>query len=424
LESKVLKNVESLSDEMVALCQELVRISTVNPYSGDETANSEREGQLRLEPVLREMGAKTRLFDCPADIYKRMGVLGPKGREFADRPNVVAEFEFGTGGKRIVVNGHMDTVGAAGMSFDPFGAEVKDGRILGRGTSDCKGGLTCGLMAIKALLPFASQLNGSIVYESVVDEECSGSGAGTLACCEAGYRGDAAWVVDGNDLLVTYACNGCLTADVAVQGRAAHAASKEGVSAIDKALIVKAAIDGFKQQRESVYPDAKVNLGLMRAGVHPAVVPGEALLSLNIVYEICEAVEAERKGKGWHGVEVREAFEEAIRRHESADEWLAEHSSTVEWVKDLIPFETPTDDPFVQEVMAVGEAALGRPSKLHRIAAWADGAYLSQFGKMPTVLYGPGIGAVCHSPDEYVEISNLVDAAKALALHLWRTLRA
>lgn len=422
-EREVLAEVERQSEELVEVCRTLVRINTVNPYSGDANAGLERDGQVVLEPMLREMGATTRLFEPPEGIYEKMDVLGPKERVFKDRPNLIGEFKFGEGGRRIVINGHMDTVAASGMTFDPFCAKVEDGRILGRGTSDCKGGLSVGLMAIKALLPFQADLTGSIVYESVVDEECNGSGAGTLACCYEGYRGDAAIVVDGNDLHTTIGCGGCLTADVTVMGREAHAASGEGVNAIDKALIAKRAVDRFKEKREAQYPEARVNLGIFHAGVHPAVVPGKARLSLNIVYELEEAMKAQAEGEGWGGVQIRRAFEEAIRSAEASDPWLREHLSDITWVKDLIPFETPRDAEIVQTLKGTFEATLGRKPEVNTIAAWADAAYIPRFANTPTVLFGPGLGNKCHTPDEYVEIQDLVDATKVLALYLYRQLK-
>ena len=218
MEKKIMAEVDRLSDEMVEICRNLVQVNTVNPYSGDPNPG------------------KTRMIDTPADIYERMGVIGPKGREFAGRPNLVGEFTFGSGGKRIIINGHMDTVAVTGMEIKPFSGEVRDGKIWGRGASDCKGPLAAGLIAIKALLSAADTLSGSIVYESVMDEECSGSGAGTLTCCNEGYTGDMAIVVDGSGLIITHGCSGCLTADVTVFGQGGHAAVG-GISAIDKGFI-------------------------------------------------------------------------------------------------------------------------------------------------------------------------------------------
>jgi len=422
-EQAVLDEADRLSDDMIDLCRELVRINSVNPYSGDPDPGSEQDGQFFLKPILEEMGGAIRMFDPPADIYARMDVLGPKGRIFEGRPNLVAEFDLGRPGRRIVINGHMDTVAVSDMTIDPFGAEIRDGRIWGRGTSDCKGGLSMGLTAIRTLLKFRDDLSGSIVYESVVDEECSGSGAGTLACCHEGYRGDMCIVVDGNELRITTGCGGCLTADVHVTGRTAHAASGEGISAVDKAIFVKEAIDAFKADREVRFPDAKLNLGVFRSGVHPAVVPGHADLSLNIAYKLEEAVEAERMGDGWGGTPIRRAFEGAITAQDKGDDWLRNHPSGIEWVKDLIPFATPGDSELVTGLEAACAEIVGHPPEIGPIAAWGDAAWLARKMDMPAVMFGPGVEPCCHAPDEYIEISHLTDGCRVLALFLFRMLQ-
>jgi acetylornithine deacetylase len=441
LEERILEEVERLSDEMVEICQKLVRVNTVNPYSGDPNPGNELNGQIILKPILEDMGAKTRMFEPPPDIYNRMGVIGPKGRKFEGRPNLVGEFTFpplgkkipplvkggkggfeDPGGKRIIINGHMDTVAVAGMEIEPFSGEVRDGKIWGRGSSDCKGNLATGLIAIKALLSVADSLSGSVVYESVMDEECSGSGAGTLTCCHEGYTGDMAIVVDGSGLTITHGCGGCLTADVTVLGQGGHAA-RGGVSAIDKGLIIKGAIDNFKRERESRYPDSKVNLGIFNSGVHSAMVPSSAYLSLNIVYGLEEAERAKAEGLKFGGIQVREVFEHAVRDCEQKDEWLREHRSQMEWVKDLLPFETSKDDPLVQGLRSTFIDTLGTEPEVSTMSAWLDGAWIYHFANTPTVSFGAGKEGTAHADVEYIVIEDMKNCAKVLACFLYKQLK-
>jgi acetylornithine deacetylase len=417
---EVQREVERLTDELVALCQSLVRINTVNPYAGGGPTGLEKDGQDLIKPILEALGGQTRLFEPPPDIFDRMGVIGPKGRSWTGRPNLVSEFDLGPG-TRIIINSHMDTVGVLGMDFDPFCGDVKDGRIYGRGSSDDKGGMAMGIIALKAVLAFADALTGSIVHESVVDEECSGSGAGTLACCLEGITGDEAIVIDGPGLVVTRGCQGCLTADVFVHGKAGHAATG-GVNAIDKAMVVKQAIDRFKAAREARYPDCLVNLGVFSAGTHPAVVPGLATLSLNMVYAIGEAAANEQAGRGWSGVSVRDAFASIIAEADDSDDWLGAHRSEVAWVKDLVPFETPVNAQVVQYLCRAYETVLGAAPTVEIMPAWADAANLARYGGVPAVLFGPGTEDAAHSQGETVAISDLVDGAKVVATYLCKRL--
>ncbi len=412
----VLAEVDRLEPELIAMCRDLVRINTVNPYAGAGPTGIEGSGQAYLKPVLEDLGGRVHLFEPPPDVFDRLGVCAPRDRSWKGRPNLVTTFELGPG-PRTIINSHMDTVGVAGMAFDPFCAEVRDGRIYGRGTSDDKGGMVAGIIALKAALRFRDRLSGTIVHESVVDEECSGSGAGTLACLLAGYTADEAVVIDGGGLEIVRGCGGCLTAGVTVVGRAGHAA-RGGVNAIDKAIIVKRGLDEFRARRASANPDALVNLGTFHAGEHPAVVPGRADLGLNIVYSIDEAAENEKRRGRWSGDTVREDFERTVRAAEAGDPWLAEHPSGIEWIKDLVPFETPVDAPLVQRLGAAGKVALGRSLSMDIMSAWGDAANLARYGGFPSVFFGPGTPAAAHAADESVAIRDLMDCARVVAAYL------
>ncbi len=410
--------VQERRDEIVGRLQALVRIDTRNPYSGDPDCPGEGPGQEHLEPLLTALGAATVRFESPHDIYGRMGVIGPANRDFSHRPNLVGEWNFADEGPRVIVNGHMDTVGVTGMTIDPFAAEVRDGCVWGRGTSDCKGGLIAGLEAIRVLLDLDLPLAGSLVYESVMDEECSGSGAGTMACLDAGYTGDVAIFVDGNDLAMTLGCGGCLTADMDVTGQMGHAAAGTGVSAIEKALVVKQAIDRFKEERETARPHCRVNLGIFDSGVHAAVVPGTAHMSMNIVYDVEEAAAARDDGRGWGGAPVRERFEELVREQEAGDAWLSEHPTELTWVKDLIPFDQTDDGPWVQRLAGHLVAVTGREPVFNRMMAWSDAAFPAAMGQIPTILFGPALDGQAHGPEEHIVIDDLLTGVEVLARFL------
>lgn len=414
--------VEEMRGEITAMCRALVRINTVNPYAGGGQTGSELAGQAFIKPILEEAGGAARLFEPPPDIYHRMGVLGPADRNWEGRPNLVTEFDFGPG-PRIIINSHMDTVGVEGMASDPFCGGIRNGRIYGRGSSDDKGGMVMGIAAVKAAARFAGELGGSVVHQSVVDEECSGGGAGTLACCLEGYTGDEAIVIDGQGLAITRGCQGVLTAGLTVHGRGGHAATG-GVNAIDKAVHVKQAIDRFKQARETQNPDWLVNLGVFRSGVHAAVVPDSARLSLNIVYGIEEAARNEAAGSGWNGTAIRAAFEHVVRGADRSDPFLSAHPTELVWDKDLVPFETPEDAPVVRHLAAAYEAVLDREAGARIMPAWADAANLARYGSIPSVLFGCGTEGKAHSQDEYVVIEDIITGAKVVAAYLVQRLRS
>jgi acetylornithine deacetylase len=429
-------------DEAVRLAQALVRINTVNRHSGDLHPGNEGDGQRLLEPLLRALGARIELFDCPPDIYARLGVLGPRDRDFVDRPNLLAELDYGAGGPTIVLQGHMDTVDAESMTLsDPFSGEIRDGKLWGRGSSDMKGGMAATVMALRALHDVRHQLHGRIVFASVVEEESNGSGAGALAWIDRARQGvlfggrlhpagptgklaDLAVCTDGSGPDVWRGYGGVLTVDVHVKGRSGHPARPGNVSAIEKALTIKEAIDRYRVEREALGPGRNVNLGLFRGGTHPAVVAGAAVMSLNMSYPAADAAAADASGRGYGNALGRDRFEALLHERGAADDWLQKNPPHIDWIKDLIPFELPEGHPLVQSLAATHLQVLGRAPAIDVNPAWSDACYLPRFAATPAVVYGPGTPGQAHTAGEYGDVQRIVDCTRVLATFLYQQLRA
>lgn len=420
----VVKRVEKRSDEIVSIAQQLVRTNTVNPYSGDppERCGGEAAGQAVIGPLLAGIGARIEKFDCPPDIYAASGVLGPKNRDFRGRPNLVAEIPFGPGCQRALLMFHMDTVGVTGMTIPPHSGEIRDGKLYGRGASDTRGGIAVAIMAALVLHEFRDQLRGSLTIFSAVDEECNGGGAGAMACLQRVKRRPApvtgssplftfAVCTDGSGPTVTRGFGGVITGELCVHGQGGHAAAPGGVNAIDKAVIVKGALDAFKQERETAGA-GRVNLGIFRAGVHPAVIPAEAVLAFNASTAFTD-----------DSAKVRARFEQLLREHEARDAWLRKRPTSLTWVKDLAAYETPADHWLVRNLASTHQRVLGGPATIDVNPAWSDACWLSREG-IPTVNYGPGTPGQAHSDAEHAELSRLVDCCKVLTAFLYEQLRA
>ena len=439
------RRAEQLAEQTLQLAQALVRAHTVNRHSGDARPGNEANGQAVLEPLLRDLGARIDRFDCPPDIYQRMGILGPDNRDFTDRPNLVADLTFGAGGPTIILQGHMDTVGVDDMTpDDPLSGELRDGRLWGRGSSDMKGGLAAAMTALQVLHELRGVLRGRLIFASVVEEESNGSGAGALAFIERARAGcllggafqprqtpdgqvllaDAAICLDGSGPQVTRGYGGVLTVDIEVMGRSGHAAGSDSVSAIEKALIVKQGIDRYTAERAAEGPGRQVNLGVFRGGVHPAVVPGRAIMSLNMSYPFRDAVAAEGAGRGFGNAPGRNRFETLLRDACRDDPWLLAHAPQVRWIKDLIPFELPESHALVQALAAVHRQSLGGEPAIDVNPAWSDACYLPRFGGTPAVCYGAGTAGQAHSASESAETWRIVACSQVLAAFLAQRLRA
>lgn len=419
----VIEAVDRLENEAVELCRALVRVNSVNPYAGGPEGG-EAKAQRVLEGELKRLGFDTRLFEPPSGVYRKAGVLGPKDRSHVGRPNLVGELRFGEGGKAVVLNGHIDTVGIADMVIEPFKAEARDGKIWGRGSADCKGSLTGGVMAVRALKEAGVLDSGRILFESVVDEECSGSGAGTIACCLEGYKGDHCIVLDGAVDYLTVECMGLLTGYVTVTGEGGHAAHRNRVSALDMACLVKEELDGLKRERLAMHDMTSFCIGDFKAGDAPWMVPRIAKMGFNMSFPLEEAERGRAERKSFSGILARESVERVLESSRKRHPWLEAHPPTVEWIKDLAPFRTERNAPVVLELLKAHEQVAGRPAPMAIEPGWGDAAWLNALGGMPVATFGAGHGGAAHSADESVEIRNLLLQAKVVALATAALLKA
>jgi acetylornithine deacetylase len=424
--ARLIEHARRLEPETVALTSALVRIPTVNPYSCDHSAASELPGQQALQDVFKRIGFETRFSEIPEDIYQRAGCIGPQGRSWKNRPNLIGTLKLGSGkGKTVVLNNHMDTVGTAGMQIDPFSGKVEDGKIWGRGTSDTKGSTCAGVSGVRALLESgaAGECDGTIIFESVVDEECNGGGSGTMWACLEGLRGDYAICLDGVGPAPFHGCNGILTYDIIVAGLSGHSSGTKSVNAIDKAIVIKNAIDDFKRLRYAQGKSLHVSIGVMRAGHIAAVVPNEALIGVNVNYDVNEAEQGLRATKRWGGSIVEQQFFDHLNRAAAADEFLRDHPLKFEVVKDVYGFTTPPEHELIQTAIAATSTVLEKPVQITRMEAWCDASHLNRIGKMPTVGMGSGTPGVSHGAVEHCEIARLTNGSAAVAVALYELLK-
>ncbi|MDB5075774.1 MAG: ArgE/DapE family deacylase, partial [Chloroflexi bacterium] len=231
-----------LDAEMIAFLQDLVRIPTENPPGRAYAECAELLGHR-----LRELGYEVEYVGVPVE---ELDVLAPHGKGLP-RVNVVARLPGLAARPVLHFNGHYDVVPAGdGWSVDPYGGEIRDGRIYGRGVSDMKGGIAAQIYAVEALRRAGISLHGTVEHSLVPDEESTGNrNAGMGFLIENGYihadRTD--YVVITEPLEVDNIClghRGTIQGSFETTGRQAHGAMPErGVNAIEKMALALAAIE-------------------------------------------------------------------------------------------------------------------------------------------------------------------------------------
>lgn len=375
-----------------------------------------------FQKEMEKAGFITELTPIPDDVFKGVSMITPTGRVYNNRKNLQGERIFSDIGYSIVLNGHMDTVGIDGMTIDPFSGEYKDGKIFGRGSSDDKSGLAGALFAVKALGEVSNELSGKIIFQSAADEECSGAGSGTLALCKEGLSADMAIVVDGAGLIIETGSIGTMTFDVEVFGESGHASEGKGVSAIEKALFLKEAVDEFIIERKIKAPEQKINLGVFQGGTSPSMIPGYAKFTINIDYSIQDAREAVVSRKEWGGSLVRKRFEEIILSKAAQDDYLKINPPVETCVKDLYPFICNGKSPVIS-TLTESFKDYKHEDPVVKEGLWCDAAHLSNTAGIPAVVFGPLTDGKPHTADESVEVSVVMEFTKILALALFRILK-
>ncbi len=324
---------------------------------------------------------------------------GIETREIAPgRPNLIARFGRPGSGPSLMLEAHSDNVQVDGMTVDPFGAAVEDGKLYGRGACDPKGAMAAMLLAVKQA-GGSGELPGALYFVSTCDEELGATGAKRLM--EDGFRVDAAVVGEPTGLAIVNAHKGTVRVRIETRGRAAHSSTPErGVNAIYHMRRVLEAIEG-RLAGELASRPAHPALG--RPTVSVGTISGGT--QVNIIPDRC-VIEVDRRSLP---AETREAV---LREFEDLLADVPDHA--LEETQYYPSFEEDPQSLVVRIAGAACEKILGREHQCSA-AQWSANAGIFKAAGIPCVLFGPGASAQAHTKDEYVELDQVVRAAEVYA---------
>jgi acetylornithine deacetylase len=431
-ELRVCEAIDCRREDVVELASSLIAFDTSARNPGDPP-RQEAELQEHLAARMRAFGADIDLFEPDGDALQGQPLV-PPGLDFKGRPQLIATKHGGGGGRSLLLNGHIDVVSAeprTAWTSDPFAADVRDGRLYGRGACDMKGGIAAMVLAVETLSALGVDLAGDVVVATNTDEESSG--AGGTALVQHGLTADAGIVTEPTGFDVWVACRGSEYGVVRVPGRPGHAEVRQpdwraggAVNAIEKAVVVLDAIGSLRRDwsarsglEHPLLSRPNLLATMARAGEWPVTYPASADLTIAVMYLPGQADE-----RGWGG-EVRDEVERWIARETAADDWLRAHPPQIDWWPNAVmPFEIQVSEPIVSTLIDATRDA-GHPGRVGGLDSWYDGATLTQFGGIPSIAYGPpgfdrdGV-SVAHMVDEYVPIDGLVACAKGIAVAAMR----
>ncbi len=418
LKPRLAAEIDARREDLIALTQDLIRIPTVNPPGDNYLAICEY-----LKQRLSQSGYAVELV---------RGVGKPGDSDAYPRWNVVARREGRQPGETVHFNSHHDVVEVGrGWTFDPFGGELKDGKIYGRGTCDMKGGLAASIIAAEAFADVVPDYRGAIEISGTADEETGGYG-GVAYLAEQGYFSPerVQHVIIPEPLNKDRIClghRGVWWAEIETFGRIAHGSMPFlGDSAIRHMAAV------LREFEDVLYPALSQKHTAM-----PVVPPGARQSTMNI--NSIHGGQAEPEG-GFTGfpapvvahsarivIDRRYLIEEspaAVRKEvvDLLEKLKAERQGFSYEIRDLwtiSPTMTERDAPVVRSVAkAIGEVMGVSPEYVVSPGTY-DQKHIDRIGRLKNcIAYGPGILDLAHQPDEWVGVDDMLDSAKVMALTL------
>ena len=418
LDDRIGAEIERRRDDLVRLTQALVRIPTMNP-----PGRHYREICEFLDHRLSGAGFASELIRAEGT---------PGDSQSYPRWNIVARREGRAPGDCVHFNSHTDVVEVGhGWTTDPFGGEVKDGRVYGRGTCDMKGGLAASIVAAEAFIALHPEFNGAIEISGTADEETGGYG-GVAYLAEQGYFDPdrVQHVIIPEPLNKDRIClghRGVWWAEIETKGRIAHGSMPFlGDSAIRHMSAVLEEIETYlypllatKRTDMPVVPEgarqSTMNINSIHGGL-PEPEEGFTGFPAAIVADRCR-ITIDRRFLIEEDVAVVKAEVSDMLKRIQAERPGFEYEIRDMW--EVTPTMTERDAPVVKTVAAAIEKVLSRTPEYVVSPGTYDQKHIDRIGRLKNcIAYGPGILDLAHQPDEWVGIDDMVDSAKVMALTL------
>ncbi|MBY5972591.1 acetylornithine deacetylase/succinyl-diaminopimelate desuccinylase family protein [Ferrimonas balearica] len=403
-------------DELIALTQDLIRIPTLNP-----PGENYREICDYLDRRLRCKGFETQLV-------RAEGAVGDSDKY--PRWNIVARKEGARSGECVHFNSHIDVVDVGrGWTTDPFGGELKDGKIYGRGACDMKGGLAASIIAAEAFIDVCPDFSGAIEISGTADEESGGFG-GVAYLAEKGFYAKVDHVIIPEPLNKDRIClghRGVWWAEIETHGEIAHGSMP---FLGDCAVRHMGAV--LHEMEESLFP------ALAQKRTEMPVVPeGAKQSTLNINSLHGGQAEIPRDANALPSPCVPDSARMVIDRRflieESIDEVIGEMKTVLDKVKGerpnfsyemremmrVLPTMTEREAPVVQSVTRAIQDTMGTAPQYVVSPGTYDQKHIDRIGRLKNcIAYGPGILDLAHKPDEYVGVDDMLQSAEVMALSL------
>ncbi len=375
-------------DETISLLQKLIRIPS--PTGEEKTVAN------FIYDLLKSWSFKTEIFDF-----------------LPNRPEVMSFLEGSEARPTLILNGHLDHVPPGDLedwSYDPYEGRVVAGRIYGRGAADMKGGLTAMIIAAKALKDSGIKLKGDLILTFAVGEEIGEWGTKHIVV-DKGIKGDWGIVTEPTvfrgKFRVAVAEKGVAWFRITIKGRASHASQPGlGVNAISKAGKIIAELEKYNSRlaskKHNLIGASTSSITIIEGGFKENVIPDQ-----------CKIIIDRRIIPGEKLDEVKKEIADILKKLKRKDSKI---NSSVELTRSFEAGEIQSNAEIVKIVRKNLKKACGHDSKPWGTPYGTDARNLINDASIPTIVFGPGDISHCHCVNEYVNLNEVINATKVIAL--------
>jgi succinyl-diaminopimelate desuccinylase len=391
-------------DELVELTRALIRIdSVIRPESGNTEAAVVR---FIADWIRRELG-----------VAPLIETVVP-GRE-----NIILTIDSGREGRCLMLEGHTDVVSEGDRRlwrFDPFGGEIHQGRLYGRGAADMKGGVAVNLLTAKAFIRSGVDFKGKLRLGIVCDEE--DLMLGIRHYIEQGHADDvdACLVTEPEENQLCLSMKGGLRAVVKVRGKMAHGAMP--LTGINPNTRLARIILAFEAYEKTLCQRYGIDEFLGQPSITFTVVqspPRGEPVQLNVMAGSAMGFVDIRTITGQDHQQIRDDLQAILDRLAVDD---PDFSADIEFIADRPVVSMDKTEPIVLTAAAAYQDITGREPVYNGVPGATDGTFLRALKGIPCLVNGPGPRHVPHQTDEYIDIAELWEALRIYVLTAYRFL--
>jgi len=407
IRQKVCQLIEDEREKITKVLQTLVRFPT--------QTGQEADGQKYMQSLYSALGLEVISLEADHEKVRQHKAFVESGWGYKGRPNIIGVLAGESSARSLILNGHIDVVSpepTGEWDFPPWEGKIAEGKLYGRGACDMKAGLVANYFALKTLLAAGLKPRGTVILQSVIEEEVLGGG-GTLACLLEGFTADGLVIPEPN-MKIILAHTGIILFRVRVLGKPAHAGlAHTGVNAIGKMNKVYQALIELDEKRaqEKHYSlferdserSCHLSVGTYRAGDWIPTVAGWAEIECRTSYL-----------PGENADEVKNQVQQAINDVARRDEWLSQHQPEIIWLERRAEaWEQDPNHPFVLAFKSSADKILKSDTVIAGVT-WGMDTRFAPYFNMPAISFGPDGGNI-HGVNEYVDLDSLIDCTKVLA---------